>query len=84
MRIILCILFFTPYLLPAQQDTMKTYTSLESALKNPEQVYRLKLQKQELKDFPKEIFLMKNLRQLDLSKNKIKVIPEEIGQLGHS
>ncbi len=66
---------------PSALDSMKTYTSLESALKNPDQVYKLKLSKQDLTEFPKEILQFKNLMALDLSKNKIKVIPEEIATL---
>lgn len=62
-------------------DTTQLYTSLESAAKNPEKVYKLKLQRSDLREFPKEILKMTNLRELDLSKNKIKEIPEEIGTL---
>lgn len=65
----------------AALDTVRTYTSLESALRNPDKVYKLKLQKQGLSEIPKEVFLLKNLQVLDMSKNKIKVIPAEIGQL---
>ena len=64
-------------------DTVKTFTSLESALKHPEQVYKLKLQKEGLTKFPMEILQFKNLQVLDLSKNKIEEIPEEIEQLGN-
>jgi leucine-rich repeat protein SHOC2 len=62
-------------------DTVKTYTSLESALKNPEQVYRLKLSKQKLQEFPMEILKLKNLNVLDLGKNRIKVVPAGIKEL---
>ncbi|MFZ5551725.1 MAG: leucine-rich repeat domain-containing protein [Bacteroidota bacterium] len=62
-------------------DTARTYTSLESALRNPDKVYKLRLTKMKLTEFPKEILQFKNLRSLDLSKNKIKEIPAEIGQL---
>jgi leucine-rich repeat protein SHOC2 len=68
---------------PSALDSMKTYTSLESALKNPDQVYKLKLSKQDLTEFPMEILKFKNLMALDLSRNKIKVIPDEIGNLKH-
>lgn len=64
-----------------EPDTSKTFTSLESALRHPDQVYKLKLQKTGLNQFPVEIFQFKNLRVLDLSKNKIKEIPPQIGQL---
>lgn len=57
------------------------YTSLSVALQKPDSVYKLNLKKQKLKDFPKEIFLFKNLQELNLSKNKITKIPKEIGTL---
>lgn len=64
-----------------QLDTCRTYKSLESALKHPEKVYKLKLEKLKLKEFPEDILKLKNLQVLSLSKNKIKEIPDEIGQL---
>jgi Leucine-rich repeat (LRR) protein len=62
-------------------DTLKAYTSLQEALKNPELVIKLELRKKKLKEFPVEIFKFPNLQYLDLSKNDIKKIPAEIGQL---
>jgi Leucine-rich repeat (LRR) protein len=59
----------------------KTYTDLDSALKEPDKVYKLVLRKKKYKAFPKEILSLKNLQYLDLSKNNIKEIPEEIGDL---
>ncbi len=57
------------------------YTSIEEALKNPDQVYKLELRKKKLKTFPLEIFKFKNLEYLDLAKNSIKELPVEIGNL---
>ncbi|MBK9765286.1 MAG: hypothetical protein IPO87_18605 [Flavobacteriales bacterium] len=37
-------------------DSMRTYRSLERALKEPDLVYRLDLSGQKLKVFPEEIF----------------------------
>lgn len=62
-------------------DTLTAYTSLEEALKHPEQVIKLELRKKGLKVFPKEIFQFTNLQYLDLSKNKITEVPEDIGKL---
>ena len=62
-------------------DTLKAYTNLQEALKNPELVVKLELRKKKLKAFPPEIFKFPNLQYLDLSKNDIKEIPAEIGQL---
>jgi Leucine-rich repeat (LRR) protein len=62
-------------------DTLTAFTSLEEALKNPEQVIKLELRKKKYKAFPPEIFKFKNLQYLDLNKNNIKEIPPEINQL---
>lgn len=59
----------------------KEYTSLEEALKNPEEVYKLNLRKKRLKEFPFDILKFKNLQELNLYKNRIRVIPKEIGTL---
>ena len=62
-------------------DSAKTYFSLASAMKNPDQVYKLKLTKKKLTKFPEEILKFKNLNYLDLSKNKIKSLPDGIAEL---
>lgn len=62
-------------------DTLTAFTSLEEALKNPDQVIKLELRKKKLKTFPKEIFQFKNLQYLDLSKNYITEIPADIKAL---
>jgi len=64
-------------------DTAKVFLSLEEALQQPGQVYKLTLSKQKLQAFPKEIFQLTNLRELDLTRNKIKDVPKEIVQLQH-
>lgn len=61
--------------------TKPVFTSLEEALKNPDQVYRLNLRKQKLKKVPSEIFKLKNLQELNISKNKLTEIPAGIENL---
>jgi len=65
----------------AALDTLKTYTSLEEALKAPLEVYKLDLSKQKLTEFPTQIYAFKNLNVLHLNKNKLTLIPNEIKQL---
>jgi len=60
--------------------TYQEYTDLEEALKNPDNVIKLSLRKKKYKEFPKEIFKLKNLQYLDLSKNSIKELPDSIVQ----
>jgi len=76
-----CPYFQHPLLDSLTLDTLTAITSLEEALKNPDQVIKLELRKKKLKAFPKEIFQFKNLQYLDLSKNYITEIPAEIKEL---
>jgi hypothetical protein len=54
------------------------YTDLEEALKNPDNVIKLSLRKKKLKEFPKQLYQLKNLQYLDLSRNSIKELPDSI------
>lgn len=65
----------------AELARMPAFTDIDSALKNPDKVYKLILRRKKLKSFPKEIFQFKNLQYLDLSKNDIKELPENLGEL---
>ena len=65
----------------AQEEEAETFFTLESALKNPDSVFTLILKREKLKEFPEDIFKLKNLEELDLSKNKIDAIPKEISEL---
>lgn len=57
------------------------YSDLKKALKKPELVLELSLREKGYKEFPNEVFLFKNLENLDLSMNPIESIPEGIAQL---
>lgn len=75
--------------LPAQNQLLDSvslalyneFTNLKEALQQPDQVVKLSLRKQGLKEFPKEVLKLKNLQYLDLSKNKIESLPDSIVQL---
>ena len=58
-----------------------TFTSLDKALENPLEVYKLDLSKNRLKEVPEGVFTLSNLYHLNLSKNKLKEISSEIGSL---
>ena len=57
------------------------YKSLDEALQNPSQVYRVNLTKQGITELPPEIGTLVNLQYLNLSKNSISSIPPEIKKL---
>ncbi|PKP36096.1 MAG: hypothetical protein CVT98_09180 [Bacteroidetes bacterium HGW-Bacteroidetes-15] len=57
------------------------YTSLEEALKNPKDVYKLNLKRKKIIDLPKEIYQLSNLQILILRNNKITDIPISINKL---
>lgn len=65
----------------AALDSMRTFRSLEKALQDPDQVYRLDLSGQKLKEVPEGVFLLKNLNALDLSGNKLKALPDRLQEL---
>lgn len=59
-----------------------SYSSLADALKaDPLAVIKLDLTKKKLKEFPQEVFMFKNLQQLNLSNNRLTSIPENITDL---
>jgi len=64
-------------------DTVRTYRSMERALKDPDKVYRLDLSGAKLKELPVEIYTLKNLNALDISGNKLKELPERLGEFVH-
>jgi Leucine-rich repeat (LRR) protein len=62
-------------------DTITGSKSIKEAMQHPDDVIKLVLEKNKLKEVPEEIKQFTNLQYLDLSKNKIKTIPSWIGQL---
>ena len=61
----------------------RVYKNLTVALQNPDSVFILDLSRKKLKEFPKDIFKLKNLQVLDLSHNRIEQLPSEIDTLTH-
>lgn len=64
-------------------DSVRTFTSLERALKDPLSVFRLDLSGQKLKAVPEDVRQFKNLNMLDLGKNKLNALPEWLAELPH-
>ncbi len=63
-------------------ENKKVYTSMEEALKSPDSVYILVLDRKELTEVPSEIRKFKHLKSLSLFRNKIKRLPEFLPTLG--
>ena len=61
-------------------DTLHVFTSMEEALKNPDNVFALRL-KGNLSELPKEVLQFTNLRSLNLKGNRIHNLPKEITSL---
>jgi len=72
---------FTQLLDSAGLSMLTAFTSIEEALKTPEDVLKLNLKKQKLKEIPLEVYQFPYLQVLNLSKNKLRYIPKEIGEL---
>jgi Leucine-rich repeat (LRR) protein len=62
----------------AQLDNQKWYYDLDSALANPDKVYKLSLIDQKIKVLPEDFGKLKNLQILNLSNCKLKRLPLEI------
>ena len=59
----------------------KTFTSIDEALKTPDEVFVLDLYFQDLTALPDEIGMLKNLTKLELSGNQLTQLPETFGQM---
>jgi Leucine-rich repeat (LRR) protein len=67
---------------PEELAAKKVYTSLEDALKNPTDVYRLKLiGKPKCDSLPDEFFTLVNLQELTVRKCKLQLLNKRISQL---
>lgn len=77
-KLLLIMLMALPAVLYAQPD--KVYKSL-SEVKDPEQVYILRLRHKRLKTLPYQVYTMPNLRELDLRGNHIAALPDSIALL---
>ena len=70
---------------PLSEEALKkqpVFTSLDEALQNPEQVYRLKL-KFKADSLPEEVFLLTNLQELTAARCKMNALNQNIGKLTH-
>lgn len=85
---ILTLLVFSDVVVFGQQstvrlDTCRVFTDLAAAIASPEPVYRLDLSKQRIKTFPEGVFLLRELREINLDRNKLDSIPQRIHDLKH-
>lgn len=62
-------------------DDIPVYTKLSEAMKEPDQVLKLRLSKCKLKEIPSEVWRLTRLQELDLSGNRLEVIPDEMAIL---
>jgi len=67
---------------PDELALKKIYTTLEDALKNPKEVYRLKLVgKPKCDSIPDEIFSLPNLQELTIRRCKLQLVNNRISEL---
>lgn len=64
-----------------QLNEVPFITSLDEALKKPDNVFKLYLVNKGLKEFPEEVLQFKNLQILYLDSNEIRKVPKEINRL---
>jgi leucine-rich repeat protein SHOC2 len=65
------------------KPSLKIYYSIEEAIKNKDSVEYLSLLNNELEELPKNILLLKQLKVLNVSNNKLLYLPEWIDSLEH-
>lgn len=74
----------TDNILYGPNDNGKTYTSLEEALQEPQNVYRVKLTKLPARDsLPAELFQLTELRELTVKGCKLWTVNKQIDKLTH-
>jgi len=66
---------------PSYKAEGKVFTDLEKAKQQPDSVFKLKLRRRSYTEIPQDVFLFRNLRELDLGNNRIVLIPSEINKL---
>jgi Leucine-rich repeat (LRR) protein len=91
-RIITVALIAILFKLQAQDDiyymylnpeaSFKVYDNLPEALEHPNRVRAIKLENMQLKQVPKDIEILVNLECLDLSKNEIQMLPDDVAVIG--
>ena len=64
-------------------DTVRTFHSLEQALKQPDRVYHLDLTREKLREVPEDVRRFTNLNILVLDRNKLKELPAWLAELPH-
>ncbi|MCQ2284680.1 MAG: hypothetical protein MJZ57_07250 [Bacteroidales bacterium] len=68
----------------SEHDDGRTFTTLEEALAEPENVYRLKLNKLPERDsLPEELFQLTELRELTIKGCRLCIVNQRIGELTH-
>ena len=77
-KLILLIFCCMALTMGAQQD--RVYKSMKE-VRNPDSVYHLQLRFKRLKQIPQKVFVMRNLRSLDLGRNFIDSIPPALDNL---
>jgi hypothetical protein len=70
-----------PLLDARELESKKWYHSVEEALSDPTNVYKLSLTDMKLKELPESLFRLVNLQVLNLSDNKLKTVPSQISKL---
>ncbi|MEI6949882.1 leucine-rich repeat domain-containing protein [Paraflavisolibacter sp. H34] len=63
-------------------EDKRLFSSLDEALKQPDSVYILRLDRKEMTELPREVARLKNLRSLSLVETKIKELPAFVADLG--
>lgn len=83
MKKLLFIILLLPFFCISQENLSNEYvfTSLDEAMRQPDDVKVLQLKRKRLNGIPPEVYTFKNLKYLDLSSNRIKIIPERLSRL---